>query len=122
MICFCRYLSESGDTTGELAKLLSVHPNTIRWYENHGHISPAARSVGVYRLFEDRHLIQLKICRLIFGGVYTKQSIRDRAFAVLAAVRDGDASLAKARLGEAACHTTMLGTTTRVSAQPPRER
>jgi len=77
-------------TTSQVAQILSVHPNTIRWYENTGLISPAARLPNGYRQFDGKHLIQLRICRLIFGSPYTNKSIRGAAFEILHALKEGD--------------------------------
>lgn len=77
-------------TTGQLAKLLSVHPNTIRWYENTGLIAPARRSGNNYRRFTGRHLVQLQVCRIIFESTYTNRAIRGTAFAILARLKEWD--------------------------------
>ena len=84
-------------STGQAARILAVHPNTIRWYEKTGVISPAERLPNGYRQFNERHMTQLRICRLIFGSPYTNKTIRDAAFAVMEPLRDWDMDAALAR-------------------------
>jgi len=77
-------------STSQLAKQLSVHPNTVRWYEQVGLISPAERLPNNYRRFNYKHYIQLRICRIIYGGSYPGREIRNSANNVLAAIKDWD--------------------------------
>lgn len=76
--------------TTELARELKVHPNTIRFYENCGLISQAPRAENGYRMFNVRHLYQLKICRCVFGSEWTGRAIRSSAFKVLEAMHEWD--------------------------------
>ena len=75
-------------STGEIAKILQVHPNTVRWYDDAGLIPPARRTKSGYRKFDDNHLTQLRVLRVIYGGKYSNKKIRNSAFAVLDALRD----------------------------------
>lgn len=77
-------------STAELAHELKVHPNTIRFYENSGLISPVPRAKNGYRTFNTRHLYQLIICRCIYSSEWTGRTIRSSAMKVLAALRDWD--------------------------------
>lgn len=81
-------------TTGMMAREANVHPNTVRFYERIGLISPAKRAANGYRQFSYRHLIQLRICRIIFSEPYTN-TLRSSAFTVVDALRQWD--LGKAR-------------------------
>lgn len=76
--------------TAELARELNVHPNTIRFYENNGLISPAPRAKNGYRMFNIRHLYQLKICRCIYNSEWTGRAIRSSALKALEAMRAWD--------------------------------
>lgn len=76
--------------TTELAREIKVHPNTIRFYENCGLISQAPRAENGYRMFNIRHLYQLKICRCIFGSEWTGRAIRASAIKILEAMRNWD--------------------------------
>lgn len=61
----------------DLARMFDVHPNTIRLYEKSSYISKAARNQNGYREFTELHVLQLQICRCIFGYPFTKRHIRD---------------------------------------------
>lgn len=80
--------------TGQIARELGVHPNTIRFYERIGLISPVERSDNGYRQFTYRHLAQLRVCRLIFGTPYTNRTLRNTAFSVAAALKSWDVEMA----------------------------
>ncbi|WP_438496341.1 MerR family transcriptional regulator [Paenibacillus sp. IHBB 3054] len=90
-------LNTSGEAfyrTGQIAQELGVHPNTIRFYEKIGLISPVERTENRYRQFTYRHLTQLRVCRLIFGTPYTNRTLRNTAFSVAAALKSWDVELA----------------------------
>lgn len=61
----------------ELANLYGIHPNTVRLYERLGYISPAERNANNYREFNELHVLQVKICRCIFGYPFTNRRIRN---------------------------------------------
>nr|UWI50780.1 MerR family DNA-binding transcriptional regulator [Clostridioides difficile] len=61
----------------ELARMFNLHPNSIRFYEEVGYISKAKRKENNYREFEEYHVLQLKICRYIFGYQFTNSIIRN---------------------------------------------
>ena len=64
-------------TTIELAKIYHIHPNTIRLYERLNYISIPERAANNYRIFTDLHILQIKICRCIFGYPFTNKNIRN---------------------------------------------
>ena len=70
-------------TTSQVAKMLSVHPNTVRWYEAEGFISPVPRLKNGYRCFTNRHILQLQVCRLIYGGGFANPKIREASNEIL---------------------------------------
>lgn len=82
--------------TSDLAREAGLHPNTIRFYEKIGLISPAPRAKNGYRVFNIRHLYQLKVCRCIYGSVWTNKALRSSAAKVLECVNVWD--IKKARL------------------------
>jgi len=49
------------------ARLLEVHPQTLRKYEKYGLVSPS-RSVGMLRLYSEEDLIRLKIIKTLVDG------------------------------------------------------
>ena len=50
--------------TAQLARLVGVHPNTVRLYETLGLIPPADRQPNGYRVFCDFHLEQFRLAQL----------------------------------------------------------
>lgn len=57
-------------STKEIADLCSIHPNTVRLYENWGYISKAERGTNNYRRFTDKHLLQMRLARIALPGPY----------------------------------------------------
>ena len=53
-------------TTTEVAKIIGIHPNTVRMYEEWGLIPLAERKPNGYRVFTDYHIEQLKLARIAF--------------------------------------------------------
>ena len=50
-------------STSDVAKLIGIHPNTVRLYEDLGLITRPERKENGYRIFTDFHLIQFRIAR-----------------------------------------------------------
>ncbi|OAA92411.1 MerR family transcriptional regulator [Clostridium ljungdahlii] len=61
----------------DLARIYGIHPNTIRLYEKLGFISKAKRNMNNYRIFEELHALQIKVCRYILGYPFTNKHIRN---------------------------------------------
>lgn len=53
-------------TTTEVAKIIGIHPNTVRMYEEWGLIPLAERKSNGYRIFTDFHIEQLRLARIAF--------------------------------------------------------
>jgi len=87
-------------STSQLAKLISVHPNTVRWYEAVGLISPAVRLPNNYRRFNYKHLVQLRICRIIYNGTYPGREARKYADSLIYTIRDWDLILSMQKAKE----------------------
>lgn len=68
--------------TTEVAKIVGIHPNTVRLYETWGYISPVRRAANGYRQFEERHVVQLKIARLAFGHEFIQNNLRKYAIRI----------------------------------------
>ncbi|MDU5334559.1 MerR family transcriptional regulator [Enterococcus sp.] len=81
----------------DLARMFDVHPNTIRLYEKSSFISKAERNKNGYREFTELHVLQLQICRRIFGYPFTKRHIRDTGNDLLHSIADQDWSLSRSR-------------------------
>lgn len=52
--------------TSEVAKIIGIHPNTVRKYEESGLIPKAKRKPNGYRMFTEFHLEQLRLARIAF--------------------------------------------------------
>lgn len=64
-------------TAGELAKLAGVSARTIRYYDQRGLLSPAGRSEGGYRLYDEKALLKMqRIVMLKFAG-FSLEEIRN---------------------------------------------
>ncbi|MCF0198905.1 MAG: MerR family DNA-binding transcriptional regulator, partial [Bacteroidaceae bacterium] len=48
-------------TTSEVAKMIGIHPNTVRLYEEWGLIPNAERKANGYRIFTDFHIEQFRL-------------------------------------------------------------
>ncbi|MCM1537123.1 MAG: MerR family transcriptional regulator [bacterium] len=83
-----RLLSE-GETfrIGSLSKLTGVKAGTIRFYEKCGFLEPAKRLPNGYRIFCRRHIYQIRVCRLVFGG-FVNRRLRKISRDVLQASKD----------------------------------
>lgn len=56
--------------TSQLAKIASVHPNTVRIYEKSNFISAVPREKNGYRRYSEKHLDQLLFARKALPGPY----------------------------------------------------
>ncbi len=72
---------------GSLAKLTGVKAGTIRFYEKCGFLEPVKRLPNGYRIFCRRHIYQIRVCRLVFGG-FVNRRLRKISRDVLQASRD----------------------------------
>ena len=50
--------------TAEVAKIIGIHPNTVRLYEKLGFIPKPERKSNGYRVFTDFHIEQFKLSRI----------------------------------------------------------
>lgn len=53
-------------STSEIAKIIGIHPNTVRMYEEWGLIPKAERKPNGYRMFTEFHIEQLQLSRIAF--------------------------------------------------------
>lgn len=74
---------------GSLSKLTGVKAGTIRFYEKCGFLEPAKRLPNGYRIFCRRHIYQIRVCRLVFGGFVNKR-LRKISKGVLQSSKDWD--------------------------------
>lgn len=51
-------------STSQIAKIIGIHPNTVRLYEDIGFITTPIRKSNGYRIFTDLHIDQFRLARL----------------------------------------------------------
>lgn len=74
---------------GELSERTGVKAGTIRFYERCGFLSPVKRLPNGYRVFGERHVYQIRVCRLVFGG-YVNKHLRKLSMDLITAAREWD--------------------------------
>lgn len=74
---------------GELSRLTGVKAGTIRFYESCGFVGPVERTSNNYRIYHMRHVFQIRVCRLVFGG-FVNRRLRRESLKVLDAAANWD--------------------------------
>lgn len=69
--------------TAQIAKLIGVHPNTIRFYEEMELLPVIPRTESGYRIFSDRHLEQLRLLRTAFRAEIISNKLRQEVFEIV---------------------------------------
>lgn len=64
--------------TSEVAKMMGIHPNTVRFYEKWGLITKPVREENGYRVFNDLHLYQIQVVRLGFEIEILQNGLRKK--------------------------------------------
>ena len=72
----------------DIARIYGIHSNTVRLYEKLGFITKAKRSDNNYRVFEEIHVLQVKVCRCVFGYPFTSKNIRSLGNKTLYAIAE----------------------------------
>lgn len=72
---------------GQLSRITGVKEGTIRFYEQCGFIGPVERTSNNYRLYHGRHIYQVRVCRLVFGGFVNRRLRRESRKVLDASVR-----------------------------------
>ena len=72
-------------STGQVARVMGVHANTVRMYEQEGFIAPARRLENGYRRFDDEHLVQFFIARRAFRAEILQNGLRKDAVCIVRA-------------------------------------
>ncbi len=80
--------------TAQIAALVGVHPNTVRFYETMGLLPPIPRSSSGYRRFDDRHLAQLRLLRTAFRAEIISDRLRQEVYAIVKRAAAGDLAMA----------------------------
>ena len=70
-------------TTTEVAKIIGIHPNTERMYEEWGLIPLAERKPKGYRVFTDFHIEQLRLARIAFQIEVLQNGLRKKVVEII---------------------------------------
>ena len=70
-------------TTTEVAKIIGIHPNTVRRYEEWGLIPLAERKPNGYRVFTDFHIEQLRVARIAFQIEVLQNGLRKKVVEII---------------------------------------
>lgn len=69
--------------TAEVAKIVGVHPNTVRLYEKYQLISKPERQKNGYRVFTDLHIEQFKLARAVLKVEVLQNGLRKKAVDII---------------------------------------
>ncbi|GAP12914.1 predicted transcriptional regulator [Longilinea arvoryzae] len=76
--------------TSDLARIVGVHPNTVRRYAERGILPPVERSPSGYRRFTRRHLDCLRLAHLVYNGQYPGKAIYKSGVRIVQVAASGD--------------------------------
>jgi DNA-binding transcriptional MerR regulator len=76
--------------TSQIAKLIGVHPNTIRFYEEMKLLPVIPRAANGYRIFDDKHVEQLRLLRTAFHVEIMSNCLRMEAINIIKAAAAGN--------------------------------
>lgn len=81
--------------TAQVAKMIGVHPNTVRLYERCQLISEAERMANGYRVFTDLHIKQFKLARTALKVEVLQNGLRKNAVEIIkaSATKNFDAAI-----------------------------
>ncbi len=77
-------------TTSDVAKIIGIHPNTVRMYEEWGLIPLAKRKSNGYRVFTEFHIEQLKLARIAFQIEVLQNGLRKKVVETIKLSANGD--------------------------------
>lgn len=85
-------------TTSEVAKIIGIHPNTVRMYEKWELLPLAERKANGYRVFTDFHVEQFRLARIGFQIELLQNGLRKKVIETikLSAKKDFDKALLSA--------------------------
>ncbi len=55
--------NDTAYSTSQIAKIVGLHPNTVRMYEEWGLIAKPMRKANGYRVYNDIHIRQFQLAR-----------------------------------------------------------
>lgn len=77
-------------STSEVAKIIGIHPNTVRMYEEWELIPKAERKANGYRIFTDFHLEQLRLARVALQMEVLQNGLRKKIVEAVKASAKGE--------------------------------
>ena len=86
--------------TSEVAKIIGIHPNTVRLYEEWGLIPKPERRSNGYRVFTDFHIDQLRLARTAFQVEVLQNGLRKKISSMVRVSASGDFDRALAMVRE----------------------
>ncbi|EHZ2983391.1 MerR family transcriptional regulator [Enterococcus faecalis] len=69
--------------TSEIAKIIGIHPNTVRLYEDLKLIPVVERRKNGYRIFTDSHIEQFRLARAAFKVEILQNGLRKKAINII---------------------------------------
>ena len=76
--------------TAQVANIIGVHPNTIRFYEEMGLLPPIPRTESGYRIFQDSHIDQLILLRTAFRAEIISSRLRQEVLNIVKTAASGN--------------------------------
>lgn len=76
--------------TADIAKIIGIHVNTVRLYEECGLIPAPKRAANGYRIFTDVHLEQFRLARAALKVEVLQNGLRKQAVAIIKTSAAGD--------------------------------
>lgn len=76
--------------TAQIAKIIGIHPNTVRLYEELKLIPKPDRLPNGYRVFTDFHIEQFQLARLAFQIEVLQNGLRKKIIAMIKIAAKGD--------------------------------
>lgn len=73
----------------EIAAKTGVKAGTVRFYEKCGFLETVERMPNKYRVFNERHVYQIRVCSLVFGG-FVNTRLRKISMDIIVAAKDWD--------------------------------
>lgn len=74
---------QSSYSTGQIAEIAGLHPNTVRMYEEWGFITKPKRKANGYRVYNDIHIRQLNLARKALQIEVLQAGLRKRIIEVV---------------------------------------
>lgn len=69
--------------TNEVSKIIGIHPNTVRMYEDWGLITKPMRKANGYRIFTDLHIDQFRLARTALQIEVVQNGLRKKAIDIV---------------------------------------